>query len=74
MFSSSWIGLNLVYGTFQARLRKHRIHSATRMVRKSIGEMIPEDIWTRIETVAVSVSGMVHTREDRMPKKSNQKE
>jgi hypothetical protein len=51
-----------------------QIRSATRMVRKSIGEMIPENIWTRIETVAVSVSGMVHTRKDRMPKKSNQKE
>jgi hypothetical protein len=51
-----------------------QIRSATRMVRKSIGEMIPENIWTRIETVAISVSGMVHTRKDRMPKKSNQKE
>jgi ribosomal protein L13 len=45
-----------------------QIRSETRMVRKSIGEMIPENTRTRIETVAVSVFGMVHTRKDRIPK------
>jgi hypothetical protein len=72
MFSSSRIWINLVYGNVPTQ-KASQIRSETGMVRKSIGEMIPENIWTRIETVAVSVSGMVHTRKDRMPKSPTKK-
>jgi hypothetical protein len=41
-----------------------QIRSEKRMVRKSIGEMISGKYLTRIETVAVSVFGMVHTHKE----------